>query len=199
MFSPLRRAPVDGVAADGERLDQGELLQRELGGRVELARRHDEAGAHAAVGVDAEDLEVPAAVAAARAAGVARLAVHVRLDGAAVAGLDVRHALPYRDDLHAQLVARDARVAVKRHLPQVAADVAAADADAVHAHDGVAGPGRRRLVDVNAIEAEGMFQKDGFHRLVPTADAGALVIAAGRRRVHGDGYPGCLGLMLRRS
>ena len=51
-------------------------------------------GRIAAVGVDAQDLQVLAAVAARRAAGEALLAVHVRLDRAAVAGPHVRHAAP---------------------------------------------------------------------------------------------------------
>src|SRR4051795_11155331 len=52
-----------------------------------------QAGRGAAVGHDAEDFQVGAAVARAFSAGVAGAAVHVGFDGAAVAGLDVCHAL----------------------------------------------------------------------------------------------------------
>ena len=83
------RAAVDGVAADGQRLDQGELLEGERPRDVELAGGHEEAGPQAAVAVDAERLVLLAAVRLAAAAGVALLAVDVRLDGATVAGLDV--------------------------------------------------------------------------------------------------------------
>ena len=91
----LRGAAIDRVAADAQRLHQGELVERELLRRVELAGRDDELRAQPAVGVDAEDLQVLAAVRPAAPAGEALLAVHVRLDRAAVAGPDVpRH----RDD-----------------------------------------------------------------------------------------------------
>ena len=120
--------------------------------RVQLAGRHDEARPQAAVGVDAEDLQVLAAVAAAAPAGEARLAVHVRLDGAAVARLDVGDAGADLEHLDAQFVAGDARIAVERHLAEIAADVGAADADAVDAHQRLAGAGLRRLVDGDLLE-----------------------------------------------
>ena len=63
------------------------------------------------------------------------LAVHVRLDRAAVARPDVRHAGADGEDFDAEFVAGDARVAVERHLAEVAADVGAADADPVDADD----------------------------------------------------------------
>ena len=71
VFAGLRVAAVDGVAADGQRLDEGELLEGQLARRVQLAGRHEEARPQAAVGVDAEHLEVLAAVAAAAPAGEA--------------------------------------------------------------------------------------------------------------------------------
>ena len=71
VFARLRGAAVDGVAADAERLHQGQLVERQPLRRVQLAGRHDEARPQAAVGVDAEDLEVLAAVAAAVPAGEA--------------------------------------------------------------------------------------------------------------------------------
>ena len=40
----LRAAAVDRMAADGQRLDQGELLEGELWRDVQLARGHEECG-----------------------------------------------------------------------------------------------------------------------------------------------------------
>ena len=75
------------------------------------------------------------------AAGVAVRVVDVGLDRAAVAGLDVRHALADLDHLDPQLVAGDARIAEEGHLAEVAADVGPADADPVDAHQRLARPG----------------------------------------------------------
>ena len=71
---------LDGVAADGQRLDEGELLEGELARDVELAGGDEEARPQAAVAVDAERLVLLAAVGVAAPAGVALLAVDVRLD-----------------------------------------------------------------------------------------------------------------------
>ena len=67
--------------ADAERLDQRELLEGELLRDVQLAGGDGEQRPQAAVAVDAERLVVLAAVGVAAAAGVALLAVDVRLDG----------------------------------------------------------------------------------------------------------------------
>ncbi len=140
-FVRLRGGAVRGVTADRQRLDEGELVEGEFRRNVQLPGRHDELRPQTAVAVDAEDFELLAAVRLAAAAGVTVRVVDVRLDGAAVAGLDVRHALADRHDLDAQLVAGDARIAEERHLAEIAADVGAADADTVDAHQRLAGTG----------------------------------------------------------
>ena len=58
-------------------------------------------------------------------------------------------ALADGDDLDAEFVAGDARVAVERHFAEIAGVIGAADADAVDANDGVAGAGARRLGNIN--------------------------------------------------
>ena len=158
-----RRGPVDGVAADGEGLDEGELVEGEVGRGVELPRRQQELRAQAAVAVDAQDLQLLAAVRVAAAAGVAVGIINIRLHGAAVAGLDVGDALADGDDLDAQLVAGDARVAEEGHLAEVAAEVRPADADPVDAHQGLAGSGRGGLGGVDEGEVLGGLQEQGFH------------------------------------
>ena len=79
-------------------------------------------------------------------------------------GLTLVDAVADGDDLDAQLVAGDARVAVERHLAEVAADVGAADADAVDADEGLAGAGGGRLGDGDGAEPAGLFELDGLHR-----------------------------------
>src|SRR5437868_3535281 len=101
---------------------------------MQLARRHDELGPQTAVAVNPERLMLFAAVGVAALAGVTRLAVDVRLDGAMIAGLNVGDRSADLEHLDAEFVSRDARIAGERHLAEVAADVGAADADAMDAH-----------------------------------------------------------------
>ena len=150
-FVGLEAGAIDGVTADGQRLHQGELLEGELARDVQLAGRHEEARPQAAVAMDAERLVLLAAVGVAAAAGVALLAVDVRLDRAAIARPDVGHARADGEHLDAQLVARDARIAEEGHLAEVAADVGAADADPVDADQGLARAGLLRGGDVDAF------------------------------------------------
>ena len=70
----LESGPIDGMATDGQRLHQRELLEGEGAGDVQLAGRHQEAGPEPAVAVDAESLVFLAAIGVAAAAGVALLA-----------------------------------------------------------------------------------------------------------------------------
>ena len=53
----LHRRALDGVRADAERFHQRQLVERQLGGRVQLARGQRELLAHPAVRVDAEHLD----------------------------------------------------------------------------------------------------------------------------------------------
>ena len=171
----LGRGAVNGVAADGERLDERELVVGKLGRDVQFAGREQELLGHAAVAHHAEGLMVLAAVGEAAATAVARLAVDVGLDRAMVARLDVRHARADGEDLDAELMTRNTRVGVERHLTEIAAVVGAADADAVDAHDRLAGRGRGRFRDVDARELTGLVETDGLHRLscFPSGPQGA--------------------------
>src|SRR6266446_3022916 len=113
--------------------------------------------------MDTERLVVLATVGVAAGAGEAALAVDVRLDGATVAGPNVGHTRADGDDLDAEFVAGDARVGEERHLAEVAAQVGAADADAVDAHQRVAGAGFGRLGEVDALPLFRRFELQGFH------------------------------------
>src|SRR5262249_22319168 len=96
-------------------------------------------------------------------AGIALLAIDVRLDGTAIARLDVRDAVADRHDLDAEFVAGDARVAEERHLAEVAVKVGPADADAEDTDHGVAGTGGRWFGDVDHTEGFRFFKLDGAH------------------------------------
>src|SRR5207253_2565781 len=91
------------------------------------------------------------------------LAINIRLDGAVVAGFDVRNLSSYSDDFNAQLVTGNARVAIKRHLSQITGIVAATDADAMDANQRLAGLRLIRFRHVDLPEVQRFFQLDGFH------------------------------------
>ena len=93
---------VHGMAADGERLDEGELLEVERVAGMQFVRGKDHALAHAAVAMDAEDLQCLAAVGAAALAGMAGAAVQVRLDGATVADFEMRDTFTDGEDFDAE-------------------------------------------------------------------------------------------------
>src|SRR4051812_47187884 len=58
---------------------------------------------------------------------------------------------------------RDARVAVERHLAEVAADVGPADADPVDPDQGFARPRVGRLGNGDGAEPAGLFELNGVH------------------------------------
>ena len=139
---------------------------------MQLAGRHREQRSQAAVAVDTERLVMLAAVGEAPLTGIALLAVDVGLDAAAVARLHVLDPRPHRHHLDAEFMARDARVAEERHLAEVAAVVGAADADGMHADDGRAGAGCRRLRGVDEPEGLGVFEEQGLHGWFPGGTVG---------------------------
>ena len=80
-------------------------------------------------------------------------------------GLDVGDARADCEHLDAQLVAGNARVAEERHLAEIAADVGAADADAMHANQRLA-RARARGVLNRPIEVAGFFKTNCFHESI---------------------------------
>ena len=154
---------VYAIAADRERLHQRELLHGQLGRRMQLVGWQQEPFAHAAVLVHADHLEAFAAISPALAAGVAFAAIHVRLNRAAVAGLNIFNTLTHRHHLHTQFVTGNNGVRKERHLTEVTGNIRAANAHAMHLHQRLARAGLRRFIDVRVRKVLGLFENDGFH------------------------------------
>src|SRR5262249_6200151 len=129
-FAPLDVGAVYAVRADAERFDERELLEGELRGGVELVRWHGEELTHAAVGVDAEALELHAAVGLAAAARDALAAGEVRLDGAEVTGVQPGHLRTDFDHFDSELVAEPARIGEERLLAAEGVQISPADPEA---------------------------------------------------------------------
>ena len=70
---------------------------------------------------------------------------------------------PTSTHFDAEFVAGDARVAEEGHLAEVAADVGAADADAVDPDQDLAGARPFGFLDRNLFKLAGLFQEDRFH------------------------------------
>ena len=151
------------MGADAQRLHQGQLLQGEDVGSKQFSGGERQDVPHAAVHVDAQDVQVRAAVRLAHAAGHAVAAVHVGHDGALVAGMDLVHVPARRDDFHAQFVPEDAGIVEKGLRALVGMEVRAADPDPAYLHQGLAGARRRGLRRALQDETAGFFEYDGGH------------------------------------
>src|SRR5438067_277466 len=99
-----------------------------------------------------QDLELLAAIGPAAATGVAVGVVDVRLHRTPIARLDIGHARPDIEHLDTELVAGDARIAEEGHLAEIAADIGAANADPMHAHERLPRPWFLRPGNVDALE-----------------------------------------------
>ncbi len=94
-------------------------------------------------------LQLLAAVRVPAARRVAVGVVDVRLDRATVAGLDVGHVRADSDDLDAELMPGDARIAKERHLAEIPGNVRPADTNIVHAYERVV---RTRLARFSNVD-----------------------------------------------
>ena len=164
-FTGLRVAALDGVVADGEGLDEGELVVGKVVSGVEFPGRANPGIAQAAVGVDAEDLHAGAAVRRALAAGGGVRVVDVGLQRALVAGLHVRHVRADREHFEAEFMAGDARVGKERHLSEVAREIGPADAHAMSADEGLARARSGWLGKLDDVDFLRLGELDRFHRI----------------------------------
>jgi ABC-type thiamine transport system substrate-binding protein len=122
-------------------------------------------GAQAAIAVNAQGLVAFAAICVAAAAGIATLAIQVRFDGATLARPQIPDTFADGHDFDAEFVSGNSRVAEVGHLAQKSANVRAANADAMYAHQGFVRTWRRRLGNVDHAETARLFQLDGFHKI----------------------------------
>jgi len=128
-FTRLEPRSLDRMRANSERLHQRKLIERKPGRRMQFVGGDDKPLAHPAIGHHAQHLQIRAAVARPFSAGVAMAAVHVRLDRAAVARFCISHCVASFNNLHAELVAENARILDEGHLAEVATHVRATDTD----------------------------------------------------------------------
>jgi hypothetical protein len=96
-------------------------------------------------------------------AGVASLAIQIRLDRAAVSRLQTGHICPDSEHFDAQFVPRDPRIAEKRKLAEIRGDIGPTNADAMHLDERFPRPRRRRLVDLDRLKPTGLLELDSFH------------------------------------
>ncbi len=158
-----RLAAQDGVRTDSERFHEGELRVRELGVRVEMRGWNQEAFAHAAIDVDAEDLEAFAAVGFAAETGLAVSTVEVGINGAPVAHLNAAGAIAQGEHFDSQLMAKDARVAKERLAPAVGVEIGATDTNAQHTDESLSGGRRLRFRRVVPGELARLFKNQITH------------------------------------
>jgi len=133
------------VSADAQGFDDGERVEIESGGGMELVGRHLDPFAHAAIDVDAQNPEPRAAVSAAARTRVALTTIQIRLDRATVSRKYVRHVRADVSDLDSELVTKDSGIREERLLASPRVKVRAADADSPHTHAGTAWARRRRF------------------------------------------------------
>src|SRR5262249_14941363 len=121
-----------------QRLDQGKLIIRQAVGFVQALGGNDHQAAHAAIGMNAKNVQFLAAIGLADPAGMAVTAAQVRFHRAAVASFDAVSPGGDLDNFDAKFMAKYAGI-VKERLPAgEGVQVSATDADAVNSNQGLA-------------------------------------------------------------
>ena len=137
---------LHGVIADGERLDERELVIGKIVARMQLAGGHcEDALAQTAVVMNADDLDAGAAVRHTFFRSRGSWIVDIWFQRAPVTGLHVCDVTGDGHDLKAELVTGRARIGEKREIPEIAGKVGAADAHAMGADQCFAGTRRGRF------------------------------------------------------
>ena len=162
-FPGLGIGAADGVDADTERFDQGDLDGRQLLALVHLFRGKQNAIAHPAIGMDSDDAHLRAAIGASAGAGGANAAGHIGVDGAAVAGLKAGNIVAGADHLDGEFVAQDAGVGEEGLGAFEGMEVRAADSDHEDADQDFTGSRRIGLRGTGVNEAARLFESDGVH------------------------------------
>lgn len=144
---------LDGVEADGERFDQSQLAQGEMGRVNDLLPGDGEEAGHGAVALDAESPVELAGVRAAAQAGGAGAAEGIGIDSHVEAGTEMsRDVGTGFDNGGGDLMAGDARIGDERILAAEGAEICPAKADEARLEQDLAsGRGGRRKVSKGGL------------------------------------------------
>ncbi len=163
-FAGLGIPALDGVVADSEGLDEGELVVGKRVAGMELARGDDPVGlAESSGSVDADDLDAGAAVGRSFLGGAGVGIVDVGLERAFVTGLDVGDAFTDGDHFESEFVTRGAGVGEEGKFAEVAGEVGATDAHAMGADQCLSGAWCFGIRDVNGGDFFNVGEFDGKH------------------------------------
>src|SRR5258708_412037 len=152
---------ANGVSADGQRFDKGQLIMTEVLSVDERSGWDGEVFHHAAVDVDAGHIYICAAVGFAGTTGDAFATVEVRDDGDGFAGLEAG-SLVEVDEVAGNFMAEDARVFEIGLSTFEGMEIGAADADTANFDDRLAGL-RQGCVGGAIFELSGLYANESFH------------------------------------
>ena len=125
------------MCPDSQRFDQGHLIEGKSGGLVQQISSHRQQRLHAPVHVYSQNIEPFAAVGSAKLAWSTNAAVHVWIDGAAIANLYTRVVRTYFDHLARQFMPQHAGIGVGRVSAGQGMEIAATHSDSAYSKKSV--------------------------------------------------------------
>ena len=162
------------VTSDRQRFHERQLFIGQCVVDVHFVSGHVDAFAHSAVGVDADDLHVVAAVRFSFAARIAFRVVHVGLDADAVSDSDVRDSGTKFDNFTAKLMAWNSRKLEERKLSQPGGRIGAANADSMDRNLNFAFSGSLRFVTFDHADCFFCIERDSLQRIASDLFCGGL-------------------------
>jgi len=161
-FAGLWIAALDGVVADGEGFDEGELVVGKVVAGVEFAGGDGPVGLAKSPGaVNANDLDAGAAVGGTFERGAGVGVVEVGLERALIAGFEVGDSIADRDHFESEFVSRSAGVGEEGEFTKVAREVGAADSHTMGADEGFTGSGGFDIRNVDGGDFLNVGEFDG--------------------------------------
>src|SRR3989449_11267206 len=139
-FALAQPAARDGVGADAERLDQDQVIERQLFGLVQAVKGNCQERTHATVSMDSQDLNPLATVPPANLARVTDATGQIGFDGTPVPWFEAAIVLWGFNNLDGKLVAEDARLGEVRLPSFKRVVVRAANANAADPHESLVTP-----------------------------------------------------------
>jgi len=167
ILTRLQPATLHRMGANAKRLHQRQLVERQSLRPEEPLDRHREQPAHAAIRMNAQNLQLLAAVWLANDTGMTAATTQVWLDRAAIAWLDAMIAGRQFQHLDAQFMPKDARVGKERLPASEGMQIRAAHSDTMDAHERL--PGLRRWCSRRrADKFTRLLQHNATHEDLPT-------------------------------